>query len=135
MGVFASLVLLLGLLALLLFASRAREVCVLSVRRGRLMVMRGALPPAVFEALADVVERSAVARGTIQILRDGERGRVQASGLDSHAEQRVRNVIGTYPLVRLLAGARAPSPNLGQRLGLAWLAWHIRERREARRSG
>ena len=30
--------------------------------------------------------------------------------LDDHALQRARNVIGTYPLVRLLAGARAGTP-------------------------
>lgn len=132
MNALVATLLVVSVIALVIAAGRARALCVLSVREGRLLTMRGALPPAVFSALADVVERARTARGTIRILRDGERGRVEASGLDDHALQRVRNVIGTYPLVRLLAGARAEPPNLGQRLGIAWLAWRIREREHAR---
>lgn len=131
MGVLIASLLIASVFALAIAAGRARELCVLSVRAGRLLIMRGALPPAVFQALADVVERAQTARGTIRIKRDGERGRVEARGLDDHALQRARNVIGTYPLVRLLAGARAGTPNIGQRLGIAWLAWRIRERERA----
>lgn len=131
MGALVALLLIASVVALAIAAGRARELCVLSVREGRLLIMRGALPPGVFQALADVVERAQTARGTIRIMRDGERGRVEARGLDEHALQRTRNVIGTYPLVRLLAGARAGTPNIGQRLGIAWLAWRIRERERA----
>lgn len=136
MAVLVATALIAAVVALTIAAGRARELCVLSVRDGRLLIMRGALPPAVFQALADVVARARTPRGTIRIMRDGERGRVSASGLEETTLQRVRNVIGTYPLVRLLAGARAAQPNFGQRIGSAWLAWRIRDRqRERARSG
>jgi hypothetical protein len=138
MAVFVAVVLGVGLLALLWASSRAREICVLSVREGRLLALRGALPASALEAFADVVERSRTARGTLRVLRDGERARLEAEGLDEHAAQRARNVLGTYPLPRLLAATPAPSPNLGQRLGWAWLAWRQRDAAEGlakRRAG
>jgi hypothetical protein len=109
--------------ALLWASTRAREICVLSVRRGRVLALRGALPASLLEALADVVERQGTTHGTIRILRDGERARLEASGLDQPAAQRARNVLGTYPLPRLLTAPPFRAPNLGQRLGWAWLAW------------
>lgn len=133
MAVLGALVLLLALLALVWFASRARDICVLSVRRGRVLVMRGGLPPSLVQALADVVERAGTERATIRIQREGERGRVAATGLDDYTLQRARNVVGTYPLARLLAGHGRRSRNLGQQLGLPWLAWRISEREEPRR--
>lgn len=127
MAVFVAVVLGIALLALVWASGRAREICVLSVRGGRLLVLRGALPASALEAFSDVAERSGTAHGTIRVLRDGERARLEAEGLDEHAAQRARNVLGTYPLPRLLAGARVRSPNLGQRLGWAWLAWRLHD--------
>jgi len=130
MAVFVALVLGVGLLGLLWASARAREICVLSVRAGRVLVMRGALPASLLEALRDVVERQRIERGTIRVLRDGERARLEASGLDEQAAQRARNVLGTYPLPRLLAAPRARSRNLGQRLGLSWLGWRLHDAAE-----
>jgi hypothetical protein len=127
MAVFVAVVLGIGLLSLLWASARAREICVLSVRRGRVLVLRGALPGSLLEAFTDVVERTAVASGTLRILRDGERARLEAQGLDEHGVQRARNVLGTYPLPRLLAASPPRAPNLGQRLGWAWLAWRQRD--------
>lgn len=125
---FAGLVFALALLALVWAAARARAICVLSVRGGRVLVMQGALPPSLHEALADVVARAGVARATLRIVRAGDRGRIEARGLDEPTLQRARNVLGTYSMPRLLAGHRPVTPNLGQRLGVAWLAWRIHER-------
>ncbi|HEX5660583.1 MAG TPA: DUF3634 family protein [Polyangiales bacterium] len=103
MGLFTASVIALALVALIVAAGRARELCVLSVRAGQLTVARGRLPPGVLEALADVVRRGNVERATLRVLRDGERARVSATGLDEFTLQRARNVIGIYPLAKLLA--------------------------------
>jgi hypothetical protein len=123
-----------ALLALVFAAGRAREICVLSVRRGRILVMRGGLPASLLEALLDVVTRPGTERATLRVLRDGERARLEASGLDEHAAQRARNVLGTYPLPRLLAGNARQARNLGQRLGSAWLAFRLDDAARAKRA-
>lgn len=125
----------LALLALVWAATRARELCVLSVRNGRTLLMRGSLPASLLEALADVVARDRARRGVVRVLRDGERARLEARGLGPEGLQRARNVLGTYPLARLLNPPRPRRPNLGQRLGIAPLAWYLEERaRRARPS-
>jgi hypothetical protein len=103
MGVFTACLLAAAIVALIVAAGRARELCVLSVRGGRLSVARGRLPAGVLEALSDVVRRAQVERATVRVLRDGARARVSASGLDPLTLQRARNVIGIYPLAKLLA--------------------------------
>jgi hypothetical protein len=125
----AALTTVLALLWLVWAAGRARELCVLSVRRGRVLPMRGALPASLLEAMADVVARERVERASVRVLRDGERARLEATGLSPEALQRLRNVLGTYPLARLLAAPPLRAKNLGQRLGLAWLGWWMNEHR------
>lgn len=129
MAAWHAVLIVVALLALIIASGRARDVCVLSVRRGRVLVMRGGLPPSLESELADVFARAHVASATVRIVRDGTRARLAAHGLDELALQRARNVLGTYSMPRLLAGhgRRAPR-NLGQKLGLAWLAWRLRER-------
>jgi hypothetical protein len=122
-------VLALGLAALAVSAARARAICVLSVRQGRVLIMRGSLPSSALTALVDVFERSRVQRASVRVLRDGGRPRLDASGLDANTLQRARNVIGTFPLPRLLAAPRVRRRNLGQWLGIAWLGWLLHERR------
>jgi len=133
MDVLRALLLLLALLALLWFAFRGRDICVLSARRGRLLVMRGGLPPSLLTALSEIVARANTRRATVRIAREGERGRLSARGLDPEALQRARNVLGTYSLPRLLAGHPRRRQNLGQRLGVAWLAWRLEARERGRR--
>ena len=117
-----------ALLALLFAAARARQLCVMSVRHGRLLVMRGALPSSLFEGLADVVARAGVRRATIRVLRDGDRARLEGPGLDARTLQRARNVLGTYTLARLQNVPRMRRRNLGQLLGVAWLGWWLHDR-------
>ena len=127
MAAVATLVMVFGLVALIWASARAREICVLSVRRGRVLVLRGALPASLLEALADVVERQQCKTGLLRVLRDGDRARLEARGLDEHAAQRARNVLGTYPLQRVLAAGSPREQNLGQRLGISWLAWRLHD--------
>ncbi|MDB4987117.1 MAG: hypothetical protein JWN04_2295 [Myxococcaceae bacterium] len=128
-GLFYAVVMVLALALLVFAAGRARELCVLSVRAGRVLLMRGALPPSLLEAVLDIVSRARVERATVRVLRDGAAARLMASGLDEPTLQRLRNVLGTYPLPRLLAATAPKNKNLGQRLGLAWLGWWMNERR------
>ncbi|MDB4974102.1 MAG: hypothetical protein JWN48_2443 [Myxococcaceae bacterium] len=129
MGPLLALLIALSLLAFLWSLGRARELCVLSIRRGRLLVMRGVLPRSLYEAVSDVVARKRVRSGTLRVLRDGDRGRLVGRGLDEESMQRLRNVLGTYPMARLLATPPLGPRNLGQRLGVAWLGWWMNGRR------
>jgi len=128
MAAWHAVLIVVALLALLVASGRAREVCVLSVRRGRVLVMRGGLPQSLESALVDVFTRAHVARATVRIVRDGTRARLTASGLPELALQRARNVLGTYSMPRLLAGHARRRRNIGQRLGLASLAWWLHGR-------
>jgi len=120
-----------ALLALLWAAARARQLCVMSVRDGRVLVMRGSLPASLFEGLVDVVTRAKTPRATIRVLRAGDRARLEGPGLDPLSLQRARNVLGTYPLARLHNAAPLRRRNLGQRLGVAWLGWWLHDRRRS----
>lgn len=129
MAVFSAALLLSGIVAIWIASARARELGVVSVRKGRVLLMRGALPSGLLAAFANITERARTRRGTLYVLRDGERARLVASGLDEFALQRARNVLGTYPLSRLLSAPKPRAQNWGQRLGLSWLGWWLEERR------
>jgi hypothetical protein len=118
--------------ALFVSARRAREVCVLSVREGRTLRLRGKLPADARSAIDDVLARARVQRAQVRILRGETRATLDARGLDSTTAQRLRNVLGTFSMARISAGQPLKAPNLGQRLGIAWLAWHLHARRTER---
>ncbi len=112
--------------ALALAARRAQELFVLSVYRGRVFLVRGRLPFALYEALSDVIERANTQHATVRVVRDGGRARLTASGLDELTLQRARNVLGTVPFLRLATADWPRTKNYGQRLGVAWLARRLR---------
>lgn len=112
--------------ALVWSARRARELFVLSARGGKVIVVRGHLPPGLFEALSDVLERSGPRAATVRVHKTEHHARLTASGLDDVTLQRARNVLGTFPLQRLVSADWPRTKNLGQRLGIAWLAWRLR---------
>jgi hypothetical protein len=100
LAAFALLVLAFGVIAYL--AARSRELFVLRVRAGRTTLQRGRVPPSLLEALGDVMQRAGVERATLRVLKSDGRARVVASGLSEPVLQRARNVVGTYPLQKLL---------------------------------
>ena len=102
MGVFYAVVIVGALVWLIWASGRARELCVLAIAQGRVRVLRGALPASLLEALQDIVTRQRVQAGKLRVLRDGDAARLEAN-LDAGTQQRMRNVLGTYPLARLLA--------------------------------
>jgi hypothetical protein len=106
--------------------ARANEICAISVRAGSAIVYRGAIPPALWNDITDVVRRARVENATLRILKDRGAARLIAKGIDAPTAQQLRNAIGAIPY-RILAGSRprAGTRNLGQRLGIAWLAWRL----------
>src|SRR6185312_2501474 len=71
----------LGALVALWVASRAAiTVCVLRVRAGKTVVVRGAVAPRILGDLADVLERPPVPRATVRIVRDAGFARLEIRG-------------------------------------------------------
>lgn len=113
----------LGALGLWLIA-RQRELFCLSVRGGRVLVVRGRIPPGLLRDVRDVISAAGVPRATIRGVRTENGARLVASGaVSDHVAQRLRNVFGLHPVSRLVAAPPIARPTLGQVLGIAWLAW------------
>jgi hypothetical protein len=100
------LILIGGFWGIAALAGRSRELFVLSVRAGRTELVRGQVPPALMDALGDVMRRAQVERATVRVIRENGRAAVQAEGLSEPVLQRARNVVGTYPLQKLLGAQR-----------------------------
>lgn len=107
---------------------RVNEIFCVSVRDGRVLLVRGRIPPPVLHGFADVVKRQGIVRGTIRGVAGTAHARLAISGMDEGTAQRLRNVFGHHPVARL-RGAKLPAVrNVGQLLGIAWLAWLLTDR-------
>ena len=107
---------------------RINEIFCVSIRDGRVLLVRGRIPPAVMDGFADVAKRQRVARATVRAIAGQGHARLSISGADDATAQRLRNVFGHHPVARLRC-ARLPSTrNAGQILGIAWLAWLLTDR-------
>lgn len=118
----------LGLGVALLVWSRRNEIFCVSVRDGRTLVVRGAVPPGLLHGISDVVARERVARGTVRAVRAQTHARLVTSGMGADSTQRLRNVFGHHSVQKLRAAALPGPRNLGQWLGVAWLAWLLTHR-------
>jgi hypothetical protein len=116
-------VLALAVIVVLVVLSRANEIFCVSVKDGKLLVVRGAVPPALLHGIADVIQRERVLRATIRAVKGDGHARLVASGVSEGTAQRLRNVFGTHPIQKLRAAPMPKARNLGQVLGVAWLAW------------
>jgi hypothetical protein len=102
MSLLALIVAVVALALLVLSAFRSRELFVLVVDHGKTRVLRGRAPHALLEGLSDVFARGQVRRARVRVLRDGDRARLSATGLDEAVLQRARNVLGSFPAHKLL---------------------------------
>jgi len=92
-----------ALVALWLAARAAVTIAVVRIRDGRIRVVRGRVAPSIVQALEDVVRRPVVARATIRVVKADGRAEVRMQGaLTDEQGQRVRNVIGSVPLAKLV---------------------------------
>lgn len=117
-------------IAALVFFGRANEVFAVSVRNGRVLLVRGSIPPALLDAFEDVVQRARVRHAMIRAVRGDTHARLVVSGTDEGVTQRLRNTFGTHHW-STLRSPHAPRPsarNVGQLLGVAWLAWMFTRR-------
>ncbi|MEO6603296.1 MAG: DUF3634 family protein [Polyangiaceae bacterium] len=100
----------LGLPCLMLLAfgyalRRANELFALSARAGKLELLRGRLPPALFSELADIALRERLDNIEIRVLSESGSPRLMLRGEPNPAiEQSLRNVLGRYPVSQIRAG-------------------------------
>ena len=104
--------------------TRVGELFCVSVRQGKVLVVRGRVPAGLLQEIASMVNRPVVRRATIRGLKTEHGGRVVFSGdIDDARRQRIRNVFGLYPAAKLRQAPAIGRPTLGQLMGIAWLAW------------
>jgi hypothetical protein len=111
------------LLGLLWWAQRARELFLVSVRDGHLLVVRGRIPAALLNDFRDALGRSQARRATVRALREPNGAQLVTRGLDDWTEQRLRNIFRVYPISNLRTAPVMERRSLGQVLGWVWLAW------------
>jgi Protein of unknown function (DUF3634) len=110
--------------------TRQSDLFTVSVRGGRMLVVRGRVPPALLADMGAVVARPPVSRATIRAVKGESGARLVFSGaLDEAQQQRLRNVFALCTLARLRQAPVIARPNLGQLLGIASLAWWLTPRR------
>lgn len=112
---------------------RATELFFVSVRRGRVLVVRGAVPPALLLDLSEIVRRARPRHGSLRaVRRAGGAVALEVDGaIDGATAQRLRNAFGLVPAARIKAAARAPRRSRAG-MGVAWLAWWAHERSRSR---
>lgn len=116
-------------IAVYYWASRASELFCLSVRHGRVLVVRGRIPGGLLSDIREVVSKPVVAHATIRAMKQEHGARLAVSGsIDEGREQRLRNIFRLYPISNLRAAPIIEKPTLGQVLGIAWLAWLLDRR-------
>ena len=98
---------LLALLTLRLALGRANELFTLQARQGKLRVLRGRLPPALFSQLAEIAARENLDAVGIRVVSESGLPRLLVSGSARHAEQALRNVLGRYNVAQIRAGRLA----------------------------
>lgn len=117
----------LALVALVAYVvyTRMNELFVLSVRGGRVLVLRGRIPNNLHAAFASVASRAKLERATIKAVKGQRHARLVFSGVDEGTAQRMRNAFGIHPIQALRAARLPDTRNVGQLLGIAWLAWML----------
>ncbi len=96
------------LAAIWLAARAAITICVLHIEAGRVRVVRGGIAPRVLVDLGDVANTAPrIANATIRITRRDGAAHLEMRGtLNAAQEQRIRNVIGSVPLAKLMNARR-----------------------------
>jgi len=115
----------LGVVVVVLWLRRQRELFCLSVRDGHLLLVRGRIPPGLCGDFREAVSgRPVVRRATIKAYRGEHGAELSVSGdIADGRTQRLRNIFSIYPLSRLRAAPPPDQRSVGQMLGIAWLAW------------
>lgn len=85
--------------------SRSNELFVFRVQLGDVELVRGRVPPALLQDLEDIF-RATSASAWVRVVAERGRARVIVAELDEGLAQRVRNVVGRFPIAQIRAGRR-----------------------------
>src|SRR5690349_20109993 len=96
-----ALLVLAGLLLFFFIVQRMNELFLLSVRNGKVIVVRGRVPPGFLRDVRMIVR--GIPRATIRGVKSESHARITASGVDERVLQRLRNPFGHHPASRLRA--------------------------------
>jgi hypothetical protein len=90
-----------GVIGLVLWAAtRHNEIFRVAIKKGRVSVLRGRVPPSFLGDLREIVKH--VEDGTIRAVKQSGEGRlVLSSSIDERTAQRLRNAYAIYPGKRL----------------------------------
>lgn len=102
---------------------RAGELFYVSVRDGKVLVVRGRVPVSMLQEFRECVSKPVVKRGSIKAFKTESGGQLSCSGIDEGREQRMRNTFMLYPASKLRIAPQQKDRTIGQLAGLAWLAW------------
>lgn len=108
---------------LLWWLARSGELFCLSIRDGKMIVVRGRAPAGFIAEARAIARRSRVRSGTIRAVKTERGGRLETAGIDERTEQVLRNLFALYPASQLRQAPPIAEPTLGQLVGVAWLAW------------
>jgi hypothetical protein len=109
--------------------TRMRELFMVSVRNGKVLVVRGRVPGAMLHEISESMSRPRVRRGSIKAYKTETGTRLSFGGdIDEGRQQRMRNVFALYPASQLRHAPAIQRPTLGQLAGIAWLAWLLDRR-------
>jgi hypothetical protein len=86
---------------------RSTELFRIRIRDGRASFVRGRMPQSLLTDLEDIVRSPPIERAEVWAVRRGGRAQLETKGeISAEQCQRLRNVVGTYSLQRIRAGAR-----------------------------
>jgi hypothetical protein len=109
--------------------TRMRQLFHVSIREGKVLVVRGRVPGAMLHEIAESMSRPRVRRGSIKAYKTETGTRLSFGGdIDEGRQQRMRNVFALYPASQLRHAPAIQQPTLGQLAGIAWLAWLLDRR-------
>ena len=103
---------------------RQTELFYVSIRAGRVLVVRGRVPTGLLQDLAEIAKDPVISSGRIRVFRGEHGAELSCSGgIADGPEQRIRNTLHLYPTSKLRHALPVPRPTFGQMIGIAWLAW------------
>ncbi|MCP4444300.1 MAG: DUF3634 family protein [Myxococcales bacterium] len=117
------LLLLIAVVAYVLF-SRSREIFVLRLRSRKLTCHRGRVPSGLLSSFREVLDGAQ--NGTIKASRTPNGAHLRTSGISSSAEQRMRNILGLYPISKLSAPRHRTALAMQEALSPLNVAWKER---------
>jgi hypothetical protein len=112
-----------------IWAERSRELFCIDFRAGKMLLVRGRIPPTLAHDFLDALKRQDISRATLRAFRRPDGAELVVSGaVDDFQAQRLRNIFRLYPISNLTAAPVMKQRTVGQILGITWLAWLLSDR-------